>query len=207
MLDQRPDEYFCDDVKSRLDQLKPEEYQKAFRLLFGEDEDAAVESYLELRQTLASVFRRRGRPDPDLLVDEVMDRLFRRVVDGLEVQSAYLYARRIAQLVLMESLRPTDPLTSIDDVVISESPDQVEEQERRKQIDNLLSKSLAQLSEIDRSLVLDYFTGERAAKIKNRRELATNLGIPMEVLRVRVHRLVKRLRRELQDGLANQEEL
>src|SRR5262249_60814585 len=52
---------------------------------------------------------------------------------------------------------------------------------------------LAQLPEESRTLLLQYYEGERAAKISNRRRLAAMLGLTDNALRSRVQRLRERL--------------
>jgi DNA-directed RNA polymerase specialized sigma24 family protein len=51
------------------------------------------------------------------------------------------------------------------------------------------------LPDEQRSLILSYYEGERSGKIENRQELAAELKIPLNALRIRAHRI----RRTIED--------
>ena len=52
-----------------------------------------------------------------------------------------------------------------------------------------LSRCLQALSEESRALIIEYYDDERGKKIERRRRLAARLGIPLNALRIRAHRI------------------
>ena len=66
-----------------------------------------------------------------------------------------------------------------------------------------LDRCLDELQLDDRTLVLDYYAGERAEKIANRRRLAAGLGVSDNALRSRVQRLRERLEVCVRECLAH----
>jgi DNA-directed RNA polymerase specialized sigma24 family protein len=52
---------------------------------------------------------------------------------------------------------------------------------------------LERLREKERTLILDYYQEEGHAKIENHKEMAARMGIPLNALRIRVHRIRVRL--------------
>ncbi len=58
---------------------------------------------------------------------------------------------------------------------------------------------LKKLSDDSRELIVAYYREQRRAKIKLRKELAERLGIPLNALRIRAHRI----RTKLEDCVVN----
>jgi DNA-directed RNA polymerase specialized sigma24 family protein len=57
-----------------------------------------------------------------------------------------------------------------------------------------LDRCLDRLASAERRIVLGYFEGERGARIRKRSELARELGVSLNALRLRIHRVTGRLR-------------
>jgi RNA polymerase sigma factor (sigma-70 family) len=93
----------------------------------------------------------------------------------------------------MESLS-NDP-SSLANPVPSES----EESDRRLAC---FDQCLATLSADVRELIINYYQEEKHAKIIGRQQLADQFGIPLNALRIRVHRIRKTLEACIQDCLA-----
>ena len=53
-----------------------------------------------------------------------------------------------------------------------------------------------------RTMILAYYEGKERARIENRRRLAEGLGVPMNSLRIRVHRIREKLEECLLNCLA-----
>jgi len=57
------------------------------------------------------------------------------------------------------------------------------------QLLDCLHGSLDQLSPPDRDVIVQYYQNEKSAKINNRKDLATKLGLQMNALRLRAFRI------------------
>lgn len=64
-----------------------------------------------------------------------------------------------------------------------------------------LEASLAELPAESRDLIVRYYEGEKSVRIRNRRALAEQLGIPPNALRIRMHRLREKLERRVAEHL------
>jgi DNA-directed RNA polymerase specialized sigma24 family protein len=62
-----------------------------------------------------------------------------------------------------------------------------------------LSSCLQKAGEQKKAMILSYYVGERHAKIANRKAMAERLGIPLNGLRVRMHRIRGALERCIQN--------
>ena len=67
-----------------------------------------------------------------------------------------------------------------------------------------LERCLEQLPPDNRDLVLRYYQQERKAKIEHRKSLATELGIAVNALRIRAHRIRLVLQRCVRDCIEQQ---
>ena len=56
-----------------------------------------------------------------------------------------------------------------------------------------LEYCLQQLSAENRRIIINYYQGEKGERIKNRKLMAEQLGIPANALRIRVHRIREKL--------------
>jgi DNA-directed RNA polymerase specialized sigma24 family protein len=166
------------------------------RLLLRLDPDAdrAALEYERLRRALVKFFDWRGGWPPDECADETLDRLARRLED-VAVDNVWQYARGIARLVLLERRRhPESSLVdgdaNLDDTPAARPADEADDSERLR---DCFDRCLDVFPTDSRALVIDYYEGERANKIVNRRQLASTLGLSDNALRSRVQRLRDRL--------------
>jgi DNA-directed RNA polymerase specialized sigma24 family protein len=172
------------------------------RLLARLDPDverAAVE-YKRLHAALVRFFDWRGASAPEDCADEVLDRVARRLQDDVDVESVRSYAHGIARLVLLEQRRmpvvaALDGNTEYENVAGAQTKD---EDDTRFCFDRCLDSVPAD----DRSTAMQYYEGERAAKIQNRRRLAAALGLSENALRIRVRRFRTRLESCVESCLA-----
>jgi DNA-directed RNA polymerase specialized sigma24 family protein len=168
--------------------------REEFEALLAEldpDRERAGERYEVLRRKLVRLFEWRGCDAPEELTDETFNRVARRLKEGIELRSSgthgYFYG--VAHLVFKEMLRkamrqrralessgwpPPAGLPEADDPHLE-----------------CLLRCLDRLPAEQRDLVLRYHQGER--HIRDRQALAGELGIPLNALRIRVHRLRRRL--------------
>lgn len=174
--------------------------QEAFdRLLasLGSDPESAGEQYLEIRSNLVRFFEWRGSPFPEDHADETLNRVARRMVEGEKVLNPAGYCRGIARLLLLEihkeRVRQQQAFRELPAAMItSNSPD---ESEARI---SCLRMCLEELSSENHELILQYYNGEKRAKIDSRRKLAERLGVPINTLRMRALRIRENLQRAVE---------
>jgi len=170
--------------------------QAAFdRLLdsLGPDRDAAAGRYLEIRRNLVRLFEWRGCATPDEYADETLNRCARKVGDGDEIRDLATYSIGVARMLLREMSRDR----SREARPLDEAPEP-----RAPAVDvaagsvvhlECLRRCLAELSPENRTLILNYYQGEKGEKIKNRKSLTAMFGIPANTLRMRALRVRERL--------------
>ena len=165
------------------------------------DRDRAASEYERLRRTLIRFFSWRGASEPDFCADEAIDRLARRLEEGVIVDDIGTYVRGIARMVLLERQRAPVPAP----IEALDPPGEATQHEPDEGVVECLDACLAALPAEGRSLVLAYYEGERGAKIANRRRLAKSLGLSDAALRSRVQRIRDRLEECMQMCLSQRE--
>jgi DNA-directed RNA polymerase specialized sigma24 family protein len=159
--------------------------------LLDADRDRAGLRYETIRRKLIRFFECRGSAHADELADETIDRVGRRLGDGEQVRhaDAGAYFHGVARNVLRESWRARR--TSPPEPAYPRVADGEEMRaERRLQC---LDACLAALPPDERQLILWYYQADEAVHIEARKGLAGTLGIGMNALRIRAHRIRGRL--------------
>jgi RNA polymerase sigma factor (sigma-70 family) len=171
--------------------------QESFdRLLasFGADRQGAGQQYLEARSKLVRFFEWRGCPFPEDHADETFNRIARRLAEGEKILNPAGYCFGVARMLLLEinreSLRQQQALRNFSGSAITAK--QSDESDAR--IDRL-RQCLRQLSPDDRELILQYYHGEKGAKIDCRKKLAERFGVSVSTLRMRALRIRENLQR------------
>jgi len=147
--------------------------------------------YVQLRHDLANIFKWRACSDPEGLTDEVFDRVAKKVHD---VRSTYegdprLYFRAVANNLVKESFKKVKTQVSLDDADFPEPGITKIEEDNTADMEECLQSCLQKLSPENRKLIVAYYAEEKQAKIDNRSELAQQLGISVNTLRVKVYRI------------------
>jgi DNA-directed RNA polymerase specialized sigma24 family protein len=181
-------------VKRGDDGLTPESLEALLRIL-DPDRNRAGERYEEIRRRLIRFFQWRGCESPEELADETINRVARQLAGGLVLHSdLYAYFCGVARLVNLEEVRkeaqrhkaleaqPWHPGEPEDD------PD--------PRLDHL-RHCLRTLAADQQALVLRYHQGGQ--RIRDRKILCQELGIEMNALRIRVHRLRRRIETCIQE--------
>lgn len=169
-----------------------EESFNLFLAWLAPDRDAAGRAYEAIRQRLIALFESRGCTVPEDLADETIDRVIRRLPAMIDSYTGdpVPYLLTVARHLYLEYLRkqpvplpenPPDPPRGS-----AESP--ADEQSRA-----CLERCLEGLSPKSRELVLAYYQQEKKAKIDFRKELARQMGIAVNALRLRMHRTREQL--------------
>ena len=167
----------------------------AFLLQFAPDRDMAGARYLELRKRLVTVLTYRGCANPEELADEAMDRVARKLLESPPADAdprALVFG--VAWNVARESFHrpPAVALPDGWDQPDPRGPFDADDGTDRGQ--ECLERCLGRLQESDRALVLTYFEQERRAKITHRLGIARKLGISVNALRLKIHRITQQLR-------------
>jgi DNA-directed RNA polymerase specialized sigma24 family protein len=157
------------------------------RLLARLDSDfeQAGREYERLRRALVKFFECRGAWPPEECADEALDRLARKL-EETDIDDVRHYAHGIARLLLLEQRRR--PVFSS----LEEHPEVATAATLPTEDDRLqrcFDRCLADAPDDSRALILQYYEGERHARITHRRRLAAALGVSENALRSRVQRL------------------
>jgi DNA-directed RNA polymerase specialized sigma24 family protein len=153
-----------------------------FLVWLDPDRDQAGVKYEEIRRRLIKIFVCRGCATGEDLADETINRVIRRMQDLADSYTGdpALYFYGVARNVHLEYVKknPAPPALPPPD-----PPD-------RKELEyGCLERCMAKLTPENRRLVLEYYKEEKQAKIVHRRQLAAQLGIAVNALRIRAHRI------------------
>jgi len=183
---------------SRTESLRvtPEAFEALLRQL-SPDRERAGELYEAIRHKLVRLFEWRGCTSPEDLADVTFNRVARRLEEGVELRAPdpYGYFCGVAHLVYKEVLRKAAREHS----ALARGdwpPPAAEEDEPSDARLECLRRCLAKLPPDQRDLVLRYHHGnsdQGENNIRNRQQLAREAGIPMNALRIRVHRVRRKL--------------
>src|SRR6266404_6772995 len=164
------------------------------------DRERAGCKYEAIRLRLIKIFNCRGCQDAEELADEAINRVIARIVeiaDGYQGDPA-LYFYGVSQKVFLEYSRKTrGPLAHvpIESAGVRLSTPAVILMEDIEPEYRCLEHCLDQLPSENRDLVVRYYQQERQAKIDDRKKLAGELGIAVNALRLRAHRIRLTLQR------------
>lgn len=178
----------------------------------GPDRDRAARTYERIRRRLVRLFRWRGAREPETLVDETLNRVARKLEDGLEIRAddPFRYVIGVAHKVFHEVLRHDARRREALHEAAQEArregrdhtpPKEVEGRVTRARL-SCLQTCLAELGD-DGAWIVRFYEGEKGVRIRNRKRLAAELGITTNALRIRAHRLRSRLEDCVQGCLAD----
>lgn len=157
------------------------EFDAMLAWLNPHSEQQAAEKYEEIRRRLIQIHARRGCRQAEELFDETCNRVCKKVKDIAPTYQGdpALYFYAVANKVCLEFLKkkPSPPPLP--------PPDTEEVEQRHACLDRCLAKH----SPANRELILQYYEGEKQAKIEHRQRLADLLGLDLKTLRVRAHRI------------------
>ncbi len=143
--------------------------------------------YEQIRRKLIRLFRWRGSEAPEELVDKTFDRVSQRLPDLTSfVGDPSHYVCGVARLIFLESLRRRR---------LPELPPEIEKDERADEALSCLDDCLEGIRPVERELILEYYRGEKRAKIDHRENLAKQLGTSVNSLRIQTCRIRRRLRK------------
>jgi DNA-directed RNA polymerase specialized sigma24 family protein len=153
----------------------------ALLLWLDPERDAAGRKYEEIRLRLIKIFVCRGCYEPEDLADETINRVSKKLKEIEDTYSGeparYFYG--VANKVHLEYRRKPVP--------IPPTPPDVSSNLEMEYA--CLERCIQELTPNNRVLVLEYYQEEKRAKIDRRKNLADQLGIALNALRIRACRI------------------
>jgi DNA-directed RNA polymerase specialized sigma24 family protein len=172
--------------------LTPEAFDKLL-LFLDSERDSAAEKYEVMHRKLIKFFEWRGHPQPEQLADETLNRVARKVSEGLEIRTPNpaSFILGVARLVYLEGIRRLhrEEVAARETAPLDQEPEEEDARLER------LRRCMERLDEPSRRLLTDYYSLEGGEKIALRKKMAEDLGITVGVLRLRAHRLRQGLER------------
>jgi DNA-directed RNA polymerase specialized sigma24 family protein len=151
------------------------------------DREEAGQKYEEIRLKLIRLFNCRGCGSPEELADETINRVIKIVQEGTIEYSGnpillfFGVARNVGyEWVRQKTLRPEN---------FFPAPSGISEQELA-----CLERCMKRLPETSREVIVRYYEEQGRGKIQNRQEIAAQLGIAVNALRIQACRIRKLLR-------------
>jgi len=149
--------------------------------------DQAGKKYELIRNRLIKVFTCRGCGEAEDLADETISRVTVKVseiaptYEGEPILYFYGVARKVHHEWLRRQNRP------VPEMPIKEADDE--------RVYECLDRCMETVPEKNRELVLRYYENEKKAKIDERKTIAQELGIGINALRIKAHRIRQILRK------------
>jgi RNA polymerase sigma factor (sigma-70 family) len=174
--------------------------QESFDVLLAwldRNRETAAQKYEKIRQRLIRIFIGRGCFEAEELADETFNRVTLKLpqIVGNYEGEPMLYFYGVADKIHLEWLRKQKKVKSLQ---LMDADNYVEESESEPEYE-CLEACLGTLSADKRSLIVEYYMEEKRAKIQHRQFLAKKLGISVNALQIKTHRI----RADLQECVQN----
>lgn len=169
--------------------IPTEQAWEKFLAAFSRDRNEAADGYELARRKLVRYFEHHGVIDADRCADETLDRAMRRIYEGIEVTNLMPYLFTIARNVFLEVLKEQEKQRRALSTMKTEVPPEQFDTEKVDQRQNCFDRCLQGLAPESRTLILAYYEKARHAKIEQHTDMATDLGITLNALRIRIHRI------------------
>jgi DNA-directed RNA polymerase specialized sigma24 family protein len=141
---------------------------------------------------LVKFFEWRRVPFPEEHTDETLNRVARRLDEGLEIQDLSSYCYGVARLLCLETGKSPESrraaFSDIEDFAVPQ-PELTTNEHRLGCFDRCLEGLPAE----NRLLITEYYQFDCRARIDGRKALAVRLGIPLNALRSRATRIRDKL--------------
>ena len=156
------------------------------------DRDTAGRTYEQLRRRLVRFFEGRRCAFPEQHADESLNRVARKLDAGETIQDVSTYVIGIARMVVKEVARAASKEIAAQAALRGPDYAQLHPDSASLEASQLLDclhVCLDQLAQLDRDLIVQYYQNDKGARISNRKDLATKLGVEMNALRIRAFRI------------------
>lgn len=189
-------------------------HQALHKLLaqLDEDSDQAALKFETIRQKLVKFFEYRKIPFAEEYTDEAVYRVMRKVAEDEVIldENPARYFLGVAGNLIKEYLRKMDRTVDIEDVFtpsnhLTIDPNQIQKESEAKHLQEqqleCLEQCLNRFSAEDRDLIMHYYQDDGETHIDSRKALAHKLGIQINNLRIRMHRMREKLERCVEECL------
>lgn len=155
------------------------------------DRERAGKRYEEIRHSLIKIFTWRGCTEAEDMADVVINRVAEKVPELIDIYTGdpALYFYGVAKRVLLEYRKREKlhvQLPEIESYEIAVEPEPVNDEEM---ISECLKRCLQELSLKHRETITNYYLKDKQAKIDRRKEIAQQMSITTNTLRVRMYRI------------------
>ena len=181
--------------------LTPLEFEALLARLHP-DRSRAAQEYELLRRKLAKFFERNHFLQAEELADETIDRVAGKLATD-EIRDVGLFAYGVARLVCLEAGRRQGKVVPLQGDDPSGNPLAAGPDPEAKIVEGLTNEKhlrclrlcLQRLSDKHQRLIMEYYNGDKEARIRQRKDLAARLGIRMGALRSEANAVRDKLRR------------
>ena len=182
--------------------LTAEAFEKLLDCL-GADRDAAGEKYEDLRRALVRYFEGRKISFAEEGVDEVFNRVSRKLTDGVQISNFYAYCYEVARRVHLERRRaPESRMNSIDEFDLEYSaPNTLDDEIEKEKMLKYLNLCLEKLPPESRALITEYYRHDRNDRAALRKAMSERMNLSREALANRAQRIRARLEKCIERGL------
>ncbi len=163
-----------------------------FLACLDSDRERAGRQYEMIRSKLISFFEWRNSPFPEDHADEAINRVVRKIDEGVQLRDPSTYVFGIARMLLLEIAKEQHKKWAATDHLARSVPP-LELADGSESKVECLRRCLAELPTESRELITQYYQGERREKIINRRRLTERLAIPINALRIKACRIREKL--------------
>jgi len=172
--------------RKKKDWVLTEKSLAGFLFFLDPDPARAGEQYEIWRRKLVKLFDWRGSATPEDLADTTLNRLARNIDEGEVIRNLAGYIGSTARLVWLEALKEQERARgALEDLRVLDSHPSPTDSQRV----DCFELCLGSMVDESRALILDYYREERSRKIELRKQLAAKMGIPLNALRIRAHRI------------------
>lgn len=158
---------------------------------FDADRTLAAQRYERLRSRLIKFFTWEGSAFPEDFADETINRLAKRINEGLEIVHLEQYTLGVARLVFKEELRERQKTQT----ALSELPANTAAFKNPGPEEDMvcLERCLDELPPESHDFILKYYLGNERTRIESRKELARRMSLSVNAVRNRALRLREKL--------------
>ena len=162
----------------------------------GVDREQAAMRYEEIRQKLIKFFELRGAAYPEDLADETINRVVKKVEQVKDMTShPESYFLGVARNIYSEYSKSA----YLNELMPALQMPDVEGNEGDKMRLEYLEECLHKLSVDERELILAYYKEDKESRVRSRKNLAAQLGISPNSLRIRINRIRSKLEKYISD--------
>ncbi len=152
------------------------------------DRETAGKQYEKIRTKLVRFFEWRSCPHAEEHADEALARMARKVVEGESIRDLHTFCYGIARLLCLECIKEQAKERSAIRCLQMFPADAEPDESLIRRID-CLQQCLQRLPHEQHELIIRYYRGDGGEQIRTRKQMAAQLAIPLNALRIKAHRI------------------